>query len=87
MSLNSGEIDSGELVFNDLLKIGNNSIEPIELNYITINNGGQISFEYKGKIVSGIFSKSSNGTYIMRVATGELSELPLHSQKEIQSFL
>jgi len=82
VSLNSGEIDSGELVFTDLLKIGNDSIEPLEFNYITINNGGQFAFEYMGQMVSGIFSKASNDTYVMRVATGILSGASFTFAKE-----
>lgn len=82
INLNNGEIDNGELVFNDLLKIGPSQIEPIELNYITIKNGGQISFEYMGQMVSGIFSKAGNGLYVMRVATGLLSGASFKFGKE-----
>lgn len=82
INLNSGEINNGELVFTDLLKIGNDSIEPLEFNYITINNGGQFAFEYMGQMVSGIFSKASKGTYVMRVATGLLSGASFTFAKE-----
>ena len=82
INLNNGEIDNGELVFNDLLKIGTSHIDPIELNYISIKNGGQISFEYMGQMVSGIFSKAGNDLYVMRVATGLLSGASFKFGKE-----
>ena len=73
IDLLDGGIDSGELVFDDLLRIGKASIEPIMLNYIDVNNGGQISFEYMGQTASGIFSKSGKDTYVLRIATGKLA--------------
>ena len=73
INLIDGGIDSGELVFNNTLKLNKEIVESIELNYVDIKNGGHISFEYMGSVVSGIFSKASNETYVMRVATGVLS--------------
>ena len=73
LSLSNGEINSGELIFDDLLKIGAFPIMSMELNYVSIKNGGAISFEYTDKMISGIFSKAGNETYILRIATGPLS--------------
>jgi hypothetical protein len=86
INVNNGEIDNGELVFDDLLKIGTTSIEPIEFNYVNIKNGGQITFEYMGKMVSGIFSKGSKNTYMMRVATGFLAGASFIFAKENSAF-
>ena len=73
IDLLDGGIDSGELIFDDLLRIGKTSIDPIMLNYIDVHNGGQISFEYMGQPASGIFSKSGKSTYVLRIATGKLA--------------
>ena len=69
--LADGLIDSAEMVFEQLP--GNKTLDALELNYVDIKNGGQISFEYMQERVSGIFSKAGKDKYIMRVATGRLA--------------
>ena len=69
--LTDGLIDSAEMVFEQLP--GNKALDVLELNYVDIKNGGQISFEYMQERVSGIFSKAGKDKYIMRVATGKLA--------------
>ena len=66
-----GFIDTAEMVFGQLP--GNINFDSLELNYVDIQNGGQISFEYMDEQVSGIFTKAGDGKYIMRVATGKLA--------------
>ena len=75
-----GFIDAGEMFFMGVLS--NQQLDPLELNYIDIQNGGQITFEYMDEMVSGIFSKGADETYIMRVATGKLAGAAFTFAKE-----